>query len=74
MKETHIKKKGNESHLFLIKEEGHLQSFCGLHSMPDYQFKNLKNIFYSKEELRHYLTNTTTLICDICRNKFKMIT
>ncbi|GBF44558.1 hypothetical protein LPTSP2_38610 [Leptospira ellinghausenii] len=73
MKETHLIKVGNETHLFYLKEEGNLQSFCGLNAMPDYQFKNLKNIFHTEGELTYYITKTTTFVCDICRRKFNML-
>ncbi|PJZ98850.1 hypothetical protein CH369_17960 [Leptospira levettii] len=69
--EFHLIKINRESHLFRLKEEGVLRSFCGLMETPNYEFKNLKNIFYNHVELTFYLVNNHTLVlCDICRTSY----
>lgn len=74
-KEIHLLKLNRESHLFNLIEEGRLQSYCGLHSVPNYSPKNLKNIFYNPIELNDYILNKRpTNFCDICRIKFNRLT
>ncbi|WP_039926730.1 hypothetical protein [Leptospira vanthielii] len=67
--EIHLQEFINHIHLFNLIGEGKLRSYCGLESIPDYSQKNLKNIFYNQPELEHYVNNSESIFCDICKIK-----
>lgn len=68
--EIHVVKVNRETHLFQLVDEGMLRSYCGLKAIPNYEFKNLKNIFYNNMELEEWLKNQTSeSYCDICKKK-----
>ncbi len=73
--EIHLQKIKREFHLFYLIEEGGLQSYCGLMETPNYEFKNLKNIFYNDVELKFYIKSENNRdFCDISRVSYLKMT